>query len=41
MTQTGFLIIFECLFHLSTRRIAVWRRVFSVVTVQGGTAFNL
>jgi len=41
MTQTGFLIIFECLFRLSTRCIAVWRRVFSVVTVKRGTAFNL
>jgi hypothetical protein len=41
MTQTSFLIIFECLYHLSTRFIAVWRTVFSVVTVKWGTAFNL
>jgi len=36
-----FLIIFECLFYLSTRSIAAWRRVFSVVTVKWGTTFNL
>jgi len=31
MTQTSFSISFECQFHLSTRCIAVWRRVLSVV----------
>jgi len=36
-----FLIIFECLFHLSTRCIVFWRRVFSVVTAKWGTTFNL
>jgi hypothetical protein len=36
-----FLIIFECLFRLSTRCIAVWRTVFRIVTVKWGTAFNL
>ena len=36
-----FKIIFECLFHLSTRCTAVWRRVFGVVIVKWGTAFNL
>jgi hypothetical protein len=32
--ENKFLIIFECLFHLSMRCIAVWRRVFSVLTVK-------
>jgi len=41
MTKRSFSIISECQFHLSTSCIADWRRVFSVVTVKLGTAFNL